>query len=387
MTPVLPPATIGIIGGGQLGMMTVREAHRMGYQTLVWDPDPRCPASRLCDSLITAPFDDRKAGERIAGESDVVTYEFENVETEIVELVEKSKEVFPGSKVLRVSQHRQLEKEELRRRGFPTVDFLAAESSARLRSVVERMKLPMVLKTARLGYDGKGQTVIVTEEEKRAYLETLGEMGETVVEEFIDLRCEISVIAARSMDGSVVTFPVCENIHHENILHMTFVPARVDERIQQEAVSLARGIIESFQLVGLLCVEFFVTRHGRVLVNEIAPRPHNSGHFSLDACSVSQFEALVRTICSLELETPRLLSPCAMINLLGQDLERLDVEALHRLPGVKLHLYGKTGPRPKRKMGHVTVLQHSQKEVERIISVIEEMISEEEPQTRDVLTR
>jgi 5-(carboxyamino)imidazole ribonucleotide synthase len=189
------------------------------------------------------------------------------------------------------------------------------------------------------------------------------------------------------MDGSVATFPVCENIHHANILHMTFVPARVDERIQQEAVSLARGIIESFQLVGLLCVEFFVTRHGRVLVNEIAPRPHNSGHFSLDACSVSQFEALVRTICGLDMETPRLLSPCAMINLLGEDLERLDAEALHRLPGVKLHLYGKAEPRPKRKMGHITVLQHSQKEVERIISVIEEMISAEEPQTRDVLTR
>ncbi|MEX0735988.1 MAG: 5-(carboxyamino)imidazole ribonucleotide synthase [Bacteroidota bacterium] len=376
--PILPPATIGIIGGGQLGMMIAREAQRMGYRTVVWDPEAGCPASRLADETITAPFSDREAAERLANRADVVTYEFENVDPEIVAWIEGAKPVFPGSGILRVAQHRREEKEELKRLGFPTVAYLVVTGATQVREAIGTLGLPVVIKTATSGYDGKGQTVIHTAEDLDQWGREDASSGEFVVEQFIDLSCELSVVAARTRDGLIVTFPVGENVHRENILHRTIVPPSVSHEIQAEALRIARAVMDTFNVVGVLCTEMFVTRHGEVLVNELAPRPHNSGHYTLDACDVSQFEVVVRTVCGLPVKQPRLLTPCAMINLLGKHLERLNWKQAMNLPGVKVHLYGKKESRPKRKMGHVTVLNYSWDEVWSSVMVLEEMIGEGE---------
>lgn len=361
---IQPPGTIGMIGGGQLGMMALREAQRMGYQSIVWDPDPECPASRLADQTISAPWDDFAAAGRLAESADVVTFEFENISPDTVAWLEERKPVYPGSAILKVSQHRQTEKSELRRRGFPVVEYAVASSREELAASIQRLGLPIVVKTATAGYDGKGQAVLVSQADSEAFLHGLGGAPrEFVVERYLDLACEISVLVVREDDGTVISYPVAENEHRENILATTLVPARVPKEVSDEAVRMSREIIESFGIIGVLCVEMFVTKDARVIVNELAPRPHNSGHYSLDACDISQFEALVRAICGVPFHVPRLLAPCAMVNLLGRNLDALRVEALMEIPGVKLHLYGKRRREPKRKMGHVTVLGPSQEHV------------------------
>ncbi len=376
--PILPPAAIGIVGGGQLGMMIVREAQRMGYRSVVWDPDPQCPASRLADQTISASFSDVAAAERLAAASDVVTYEFENVDPSAIEHIERSKSVLPGSSILRIAQHRREEKEELRRRGFPTVAYHVATGKDEVEKAVREIGFPAVIKTATSGYDGKGQLVVHDEKSLDQLSRHDTASGEFVVEQFIDLHCEVSVVAARRSDGTIITFPVGENLHRENILHRTTVPASVPLEVQQEAIRIARGVMEEFSVIGVLCTEMFVTREGKVLVNELAPRPHNSGHYTLDACDISQFEAVVRAVCGLPIASPRLLSPCAMVNLLGKHLERLDVPTALKMRGIKLHLYGKKESRPKRKMGHITILGYSAEEVERGVRIVETMIGEED---------
>jgi 5-(carboxyamino)imidazole ribonucleotide synthase len=376
-SPILPPATIGIVGGGQLGMMIVREAQRMGYRSIVWDPDPECPASRLADRTISAPFSEVNAAERLAAAADVVTYEFENVDPFAIEHIERSRLVLPGSAILRIAQHRREEKEELRRRGFPTVAYRVATGRDNVEKAVREIGFPVVIKTATSGYDGKGQLVVRDEKALDLLARHDAVDGEFVVEQLVDLLCEVSVVAARSVDGTIITFPVGENLHRENILHRTTVPAGISLEVQQEAIQIARGVMEEFSVVGVLCTEMFVTREGNVLVNELAPRPHNSGHYTLDACDTSQFEAVVRAVCGLPIEAPRLLSPCAMVNLLGKHLERLDIPTLLRMRGIKLHLYGKKESRPKRKMGHITILGYSAEEVDRGVRMVETMIGEE----------
>ena len=233
-------------------------------------------------------------------------------------------------------------------------------------------------KTVTAGYDGKGQSILEDEEDARRLTRHLtSSPQELVIEKFESLHCEVSVVVVRGHRGEIVTFPVAENEHRENILHRTMVPARISETIRRQATELAREIIESFGLVGVLCVEMFVTRDERLLVNELAPRPHNSGHFSLDACDLSQFESLVRSICRLPLPVPRLLSPCAMVNILGKHLERLNVEKLMSVPGAKLHLYGKRRVERKRKMGHITVLAQTSHDVERLVATVEKLIGED----------
>lgn len=381
---VLPPATIGIVGGGQLGMMTIREAQRMGYRSAVWDPDPDCPAFRLADVTVAAPFKDRQAAERLASESDVMTYEFEHVDPDLIEWLGRQKPLFPGGEILRVSRHRCIEKQELQKRGFPVVEYSLAATSEEIRSAVRALGLPVVVKTASTGYDGKGQVVVRETGDLEEFLGSVsGVFPECVVERFIPLRCEISVIAVRGKDGSVSTFPLAENEHRDNILHVTRIPARVSGSLEVKAIGLAKAIVESFQLIGVLCVEMFVTNDGEVLVNELAPRPHNSGHFSLDACSVSQFEALIRSMCGIPLQQPTLLTPCAMVNLLGKHLQRIDLRKAQALEGTKVHLYGKRRLEAKRKMGHITVLGNSPENVEQKVISIEEMIGEGHPRHQE----
>lgn len=375
----LPPAVLGVIGGGQLGMMTVREAQRMGYRNVVWDPDPDCPASKLADSVFTAPFDDKATAQQFVQKSDVITYEFENIDPDIVQWIEERKEVYPGSRILRIARHRRTEKKELRQRGYPTVDFQTAKGNVELSASINSVGLPIVVKTATSGYDGKGQSFLKDKADVEAFLaQKEGRPIEYIVEKFIDLQCEVSVVAARGKDGTIITLPAAENIHRENILHTSFVPARIPVEVRSQAEQLARSIIAEFNIIGVLCVEMFVTNDNKVLVNELAPRPHNSGHFSLDACDVSQFEELVRAVCGLSIPEPRLLSSCAMVNLLGKHLAKLNIEKLLRLKGIKLHLYGKKRVEPKRKMGHVTIVCESPDEVDRAVNKVYALIGEEE---------
>jgi 5-(carboxyamino)imidazole ribonucleotide synthase len=355
--PLLPPAAIGIIGGGQLGMMLVREAQRMGYRTVVWDPDPACPAARLADRHLAAPYGDlSRTGEFLAA-TDVVTYEFEHIDRTVVEALEARTAVRPDSRLLAVSCHRRDEKAELRRHGFPVVRHAVADTPDSLRAGIAAIGLPAVVKTATAGYDGKGQTVLLTPVQVETWLSSIGTApAEYVVEEFLDLACEISVIVARSPSGAVITFPPGRNVHRENILHTTTLPAEVDPALLRDAEECARAVAAAFDLRGVLCVEMFVTATGHLVVNELAPRPHNSGHYSLDACSISQFEACLRAVCDLPLPQPRLLTPCIMVNLLGKHLQRAKLTDLLAVEGAKLHLYGKTRVEPRRKMGHVTVI-------------------------------
>lgn len=382
MTLPLPTSSVlGIIGGGQLGMMTIREAHRMGYRSAVWDPDPECPASRLADEVITAPFTDAEAAGRLADLSDAITYEFEHISVDLVRSLEVRKRLRPGNDILRISQHREVEKTSLRSLGIPVAEFRVATTSEEVRKAVSDVGLPVVVKTTSAGYDGKGQSMLrSTAEAEQFFKDFAAEPVSVVVEKFLDLAAEVSVIAVRSEGGIVREFPVVQNEHREHILHLSVVPAQLSGSILDDALLLARRVVEGLSLVGVLCVEMFVTKDGRVLVNEIAPRPHNSGHFSLDACSFSQFEALVRVVAGLDVPEPELLTPCAMVNLLGKHVAALDIGQLHRIPGTKLHLYGKRRVEPKRKMGHVTILGSSVGEVRNRMERVRTLIGE--PNTR-----
>jgi 5-(carboxyamino)imidazole ribonucleotide synthase len=256
------------------------------------------------------------------------------------------------------------------------VEFRIAKSSEEMRRAVAHLGFPVVAKTTTTGYDGKGQHVLQREDDLDQLCAGLSGQHEFVVERFIPVYREVSVIAVREGDGTVVTFPVVENEHRDNILHVSRIPARVSSAVKEEALKLARSIVTHFAMTGVLCVEMFVTQNGKVLVNELAPRPHNSGHFSLDACSMSQFEALVRSVCNIPMQEPRLLSPCAMVNLLGKHLERIDLVKVQEIRGAKVHLYGKKKLEQKRKMGHVTITGASSEEVEVNVQMIEEMIGE-----------
>jgi 5-(carboxyamino)imidazole ribonucleotide synthase len=386
--PLVPPATIGIIGGGQLGMMLVREAQRMGYRSVVWDPDPACPAARLADNLIPAPFTDAQAALRLAEAADAVTYEFENVDPELVRRIEALKPLRPGSAILALSRNRIAEKSGLLEHGFAVVRHAIAGAGSSPAEAIAQIGLPVVVKTATAGYDGKGQTVLKSEEDRARFLKEAGRLtSDHVVEEFVPLLCELSVLAARGADGSVVTFPVTENEHRGNILHMSRVPAHVPPDVTASAAALARDVVGRLGVTGLLCVEMFVARDGRLLVNELAPRPHNSGHYTLDACDCSQFEMLLRVLCGLPLPVPRLLSPCAMVNLLGMHLERVRLQDLFAVPGAKIHLYGKARTEPRRKMGHVTVLAPDAGTVDRRTDMIRELIGETPETTTERVKR
>jgi 5-(carboxyamino)imidazole ribonucleotide synthase len=354
---ILPGATLGVLGGGQLGRMFVLQARTMGYRVIVLDPDPGSPAGQMADVHLCADYSDSEALDRLASSCAAVTTEFENVPAQALERLERSCRVRPPVKAVAVAQDRISEKGFLERAGFTTAPFRPVRNEDELRTAVRTVRLPALLKTSRLGYDGKGQAPIERPGEAAAAYDAVGRV-DCVLEERLALEAELSVVLARGDDGAIATFPVGENRHRDGILETTVVPARVPQRTADEALATARRVAEALDYVGVLGVEMFVAGGGRIYVNEIAPRPHNSGHYTLDACSADQFEQQLRALCGLPLAQPRLLTPVAMVNLLG-DLWKDGPPRwgeLFRRPGVRLHLYGKAEPRPGRKMGHLNCL-------------------------------
>jgi 5-(carboxyamino)imidazole ribonucleotide synthase len=354
---ILPGATLGVLGGGQLGRMFALRARVMGYRVAVLDPDSGSPAGQVADCHLTAAYDDARALDRLAAACAAVTTEFENVPAASLERLARSLPVRPNAAAVAVAQDRIEEKSALAAGGFAIAPFRAVRDPESLESALDAIALPALLKTSRLGYDGKGQAVVERREDAAPALARLGG-GPCILERRLELEREISVVLARGADGAVAAFPVGENQHQDGILETTVVPARISGGLERDARELATAVAESLDYVGVLGVELFVAGGGRLFVNEIAPRPHNSGHWTLDACSTDQFEQQVRALCGLPLAEPRLLSPVAMINLLG-DLWRHGTprwaEAFRR-PGVRLHLYGKAEARPGRKMGHLNCL-------------------------------
>jgi len=353
-----PPATIGILGGGQLGRMFAMAARRMGYRVHTLDPQPNSPAGQVCDKQIVAAYDDLAAVRELASGVDVVTFEFENVPLAAAETAAQYCPVRPEGRILHICQNREREKLFLSENGFPCTDFRIIASAADLAAALAAIPAPAVLKTADFGYDGKGQMRIGDQKVEHLW-QDFG-VKRAVLERWITHTAELSVIVARALDGSVAAFPAVENRHRNHILHTTIAPGKFPAALTRDAETLAIAITEKLDVVGLLVVELFLTSDGKLLVNELAPRPHNSGHWTIEAAATSQFEQHVRAICGLPLGPTRPLCPAVMLNILGDawgDTNEPDwVGLLRDYSDAKLHLYGKTDPRKGRKMGHVTFL-------------------------------
>ena len=354
---ILPGATLGVLGGGQLGRMFAVAARTMGYQVIVLDPDPESPAGQVADAHLKADYADRAALDEIVRTCAAVTVEFENVPAESLAYLARHIPVRPSATAVALTQDRIREKGFLAESGFPSARFATVRAQADLAAALTHTGLPALLKTSRHGYDGKGQAHVASlADAERAF----AEMGAVpcVLEERVEIETEVSVVLARAADGGTAVFPVIENRHVRGILDVSIAPARVPAALAKQAVETAQAIAQRLDYNGVLAVEFFIARDERVLVNEIAPRPHNSGHYTLDTCETSQFAQQLRVLCGLPLGSPRQHTPAVMLNLLGDLWHEFAPpwEAVLRQPRAKLHLYGKREPRPGRKMGHVTCL-------------------------------
>jgi len=348
-----PQSTIGILGGGQLGRMTALAAATLGYKCHIYSPDPEDPAKQVCAQSTDASYADQAALAGFAAAVDVITFEFENVPAETAEFLARLRPVRPDPSVLKITQDRLREKDFLRSIDVATTAYREVGNPAALARALRDVGLPAVLKSVRWGYDGKGQVKITSDGSVEAcWAEMGGPLG--ILERFVDFACEISVIVARSASGAWATYVPVENQHVHHILDTTIAPARIVPEVGMRAEAIARHIAEKLELIGLLAAEMFVTPDGQLLVNELAPRPHNSGHWTLDACVTSQFEQLVRAICGLPLGSTERHSDAVMKNLIGDDVARWR-DAINE-PLAKIHLYGKKKARPGRKMGHVTRL-------------------------------
>lgn len=351
---IQPGATLGVLGGGQLGRMFAMAARRLGYRVAALDPNRDCPAAGVVDHLVCARLDDEAAWSQMAQLCAAVTVETENVPAQALEYLARHIRVAPDARALGIAQDRLSEKAFLSQLGLPVVPHMDVTT---MPEQIPRNLLPGILKASRNGYDGKGQAAVNNAKELRAAFQQMGQVP-CVLEARIELSAEISVILARSDDGKVEVFPVPLNIHRHGILDTSIAPAPLPEAMLARARTLARRVAKALDYRGVLCVEFFLLANGRLLINEIAPRPHNSGHFTLDACDSSQFEQQVRTLAGLPLARASLLKPAAMVNLLGDSWARgePDWRAAMSHPGLRLHLYGKSRAHPGRKMGHITLL-------------------------------
>jgi 5-(carboxyamino)imidazole ribonucleotide synthase len=351
---ILPGSTIGIIGGGQLGRMMALAAKAQGFRIAVLEPTSDSPCGQVADFEILGAYDDRKAIRQLAQISDVITYEFENIDADTLTWLCEEAYLPQGPKLLTITQDRIKEKAAILQAGVEVAPYEVINTVEDLFLKIDTVGYPAVLKTARGGYDGKGQLVI-KEPQDLWKGEALLLHGPCVLEKWVAFEMEISVIVTRKANGETAIFPVAENLHQDNILHQTIVPARISEEIQVNAIQKAKQLADHLSLVGTLAVEMFVTNEGEIFINELAPRPHNSGHYTIEACETSQFEQHIRAICNWPLGSTELLKPVIMVNLLGEHINHLMTEIPNRKDW-KIHLYGKKEPKVKRKMGHITIL-------------------------------
>lgn len=354
---------IGIIGGGQLGKMMILDAKRLGYEVLTLDPTPTCPSSSISDQMITAPFDDLEAMRKLASMTDVITYEFEHIGVKALKTLDlEGHTIYPTPSSLEVIQDKASQKQALAEAGLPIPPFTIVETTEDIVKCGQVYGYPMMLKACTGGYDGKGNALIKTADSVEQAFESLGRGKiKLMVEAFVPFTMEISVLACRGIDGEMVVYPVGENIHVNSILDTTIVPAEISKTCTDKAMALAEQVMDVFHGVGMFCVEMFVTDTEKVLINEVAPRPHNSGHYTIEGCLTSQFENHVRAITGLPLGDVSLRSPSVMRNLLGQEGKEgkalpVGVEEAYKIPQVKVHLYGKSDTKPFRKMGHLTAI-------------------------------
>ncbi|RHW30942.1 5-(carboxyamino)imidazole ribonucleotide synthase [Neobacillus notoginsengisoli] len=354
---ILPGGTIGIIGGGQLGRMMALSAKAMGYRVAVLDPTPESPCGQVADDKIIAPYSSQEAMEQLAERSDVITYEFENIDEDALENASRITWVPQGSELLKVAKDRIAEKETITSAGLPVAPYYPVKTEQELIGAADELGFPFVIKTATGGYDGKGQ-VVVKDEQILSEAAGLLSQGPCVIEKWLSFAKEISVIITRNTNRETAVFPVAENIHENNILHQTIVPARISDLAEKKAIELAVLLANALELVGTLAVEMFLMKDDSIFINEIAPRPHNSGHYTIEACETSQFTQHIRAICNLPLGSTALHKPAVMVNVLGEHQEKL----LTSLPGLRdwnVHLYGKNEAKTGRKMGHATLIRSS----------------------------
>ncbi len=364
---------IGIIGGGQLGKMMILEAKKLGCYITILDPTKDCPASSICDEHIVASFSDREAIYSLAKKCDVITYEFEHIDYIcLMKLEELGHKVYPSPSSLKIIQNKFTQKTVLKENNILVPDFYKVESIEDIKNISKEFSYPMILKSCTGGYDGKGNYVIKCEEDIEKAFNTLNPNLNTplMVEKFVDFNMEVSVLACGGLNNDIKVYPVGNNIHIDNILHKTIVPANISEQSKEKAIKIAYDIINIFNGVGMFCVEFFVTKSGEVLVNEIAPRPHNSGHYTIEGCITSQFENHIRAILGLPLGSTNLINPTVMINLLGEEGYKGDavvsgiVDTLN-IENIFVHIYGKKQTVPKRKMGHLTCIMPTLEEADK----------------------
>lgn len=361
---ILPPKTIGIIGGGQLGRMMAIEAKYMGYRVAVLDPTPNCPTAQVADKHIVGNYDDLEAIKELTAESDVVTYEFENVDLEAAQYIESKGKLPQGAYPLEVTQNREIEKTVLSDLGLPVAPFAIVKTKEECETILKDAPLPSVIKTCRGGYDGKGQFKIESEADFEDALAFMDPNETYIIEQWIPFDKEISVVFSCTADGNFKMFPIAENDHKDHILSETTAPAEISESVYNKAVVAARTIADSMLIVGTFTLELFVVKDG-IFINEMAPRPHNSGHYTIEACNISQFKQHIRAICGLPLTEVKLHNKAKMINVLGEDMS-LALRALENQPEAFVHLYGKAEVKEKRKMGHVTFIADSYEKLTKV---------------------
>ncbi len=354
---ILPPSTIGIIGGGQLGRMMAIEARYMGYKVAVLDPTPHCPTAQIADEHIVAAYDDLDAIKHLTALSDVITYEFENVDLTAARYIEEKGKLPQGADALEITQHREREKKVMKEADLPVAPFAIVNSSEECKRALDSTPLPAVIKTCQGGYDGKGQLKINSASDFEEASEFANQSGPFIIEQWIAFDKEISVIFSRSIDGVITYFPIAENIHKDHILYETIAPARITDKTENLAKNAAKLLAETINVVGTFAIEMFV-KDGEIFINEMAPRPHNSGHYTIEACNVSQFHQHIRAICGLPLIDIQQLQFARMVNVLGEDMEKALDELSTGQAGF-VHFYGKAEAKEKRKMGHITFVGES----------------------------
>lgn len=361
---------IGIIGGGQLGRMMAIAAKQMGYRIAVLDPTPDCPTAQVADEHIVAAYDDLEAIKQLTNISDVVTYEFENVDVTAASYIEKEGKLPQGTYALEITQNREKEKQLIASLHLPVSPFKIVKNGEQCKAALKEMSFPLVIKTCRGGYDGKGQLKLTKEEDKAAAIRFAEEHQNCIIEQWIPFDKEISVIFTRGLSGEITFFPLAENEHRDHILYKTTVPALVSKTVEKQAIEAAQIIAEEMNIVGTFAIEMFV-KENEIYLNEMAPRPHNSGHYTIEACNISQFAQHIRAICGFDLTAITAVQETTMINILGEDLEYV----LERMPtgsGAFVHLYGKAEAKEKRKMGHITFAAETKEQLEALVQTYEQ---------------